>query len=578
MATSFARLGYRNAANNFEAVNLRAQDVIDISGVSSEDHNSNTETAHGAAQAATANSIARRSAGGALIVGAPRAGAAGANDAVRRTDMDAAVSGIVAGLQFQASWNALTNTPTLPTTPTVQSQYWIVTAAGTQFGLTFAIGDWIVAGATSWILVPVTAAIANALQEHLDSTAAHEPQNVGAIPVDNIGAATGGTLPVVRGGTNRTSQAAGNINYATSPTATGVIAAPNATEIQVMVHPNQAVATPPTWRRVAGDAPSLRNDMGLGAGTGMLTPAEIGLGNVDNTSDANKPVSTAQQTAIDNVANGNTGELESTTAAATAAKTVTLPAGVTFVRRQGSTVYVRFTIANTALNPSLQIGTTPAAPIQMNNAALGVAATARQLMAGVLYGFVFDGTNWELIVPASAMPTMGLGWGTMTTAAATIAKVGTLAGYTRRTGSEVTLRWDTTPTAMSTLNVNATGAANVFHAGVQINTANGNLAMLTGGRTYKFVFDGTQWQLLNPAIEAVAPLDAAFVSSGAAMQALNLRTGALVLMEVQNVTISAAADISTESYNNSIDLDLADAELEPCDDEPVDEEGEHDDE
>lgn len=32
---------------------------------------------------------------------------------------------------------------------------------------------------------------------------------------------------------------------------------------------------------------------------GDLTAASIGLGNVDNTSDANKPVSTAQQTALD---------------------------------------------------------------------------------------------------------------------------------------------------------------------------------------------------------------------------------------------------------------------------------------
>jgi hypothetical protein len=34
-----------------------------------------------------------------------------------------------------------------------------------------------------------------------------------------------------------------------------------------------------------------------------LTKADIGLGNVDNTSDANKPVSTAQQTALDTKAN-----------------------------------------------------------------------------------------------------------------------------------------------------------------------------------------------------------------------------------------------------------------------------------
>lgn len=40
--------------------------------------------------------------------------------------------------------------------------------------------------------------------------------------------------------------------------------------------------------------------MGLLSGTqGAVTPAAIGLGNVDNTSDLNKPISTATQTALD---------------------------------------------------------------------------------------------------------------------------------------------------------------------------------------------------------------------------------------------------------------------------------------
>ena len=41
-----------------------------------------------------------------------------------------------------------------------------------------------------------------------------------------------------------------------------------------------------------------------------LVKADIGLGNVDNTSDANKPISTAQQTAIDTVAETAGEQLE----------------------------------------------------------------------------------------------------------------------------------------------------------------------------------------------------------------------------------------------------------------------------
>ncbi|MCL2107822.1 MAG: hypothetical protein FWH20_00560 [Oscillospiraceae bacterium] len=75
-----------------------------------------------------------------------------------------------------------------------------------------------------------------------------------------------GTMPVARGGTNRTSQAAGNINYATSTTATGVIAPPTANVAQVLVHIATTVAGLPVWRNLTG-ATSLRNDLGLGTGT-----------------------------------------------------------------------------------------------------------------------------------------------------------------------------------------------------------------------------------------------------------------------------------------------------------------------
>ena len=159
-----------------------AQTALSEETTSRINHEANIATAHGASQAATANSIARRSAGGALVVGEPRAGAAGNNDAVRRTDMDMVISGIVGGLQFQGSWNAATNTPALPATPTQQGQYWIVTTAGTRFGLAFEIGDWIVAGAGVWNAVPVTAAVQSALNAHINSTSAHTPSNVGADP------------------------------------------------------------------------------------------------------------------------------------------------------------------------------------------------------------------------------------------------------------------------------------------------------------------------------------------------------------------------------------------------------------
>jgi hypothetical protein len=44
---------------------------------------------------------------------------------------------------------------------------------------------------------------------------------------------------------------------------------------------------------------ALNASLALKAAQGGITKTSLGLGNVDNTSDANKPVSTAQQTALD---------------------------------------------------------------------------------------------------------------------------------------------------------------------------------------------------------------------------------------------------------------------------------------
>ncbi len=60
-----------------------------------------------------------------------------------------------------------------------------------------------------------------------------------------------------------------------------------------------------------------------------LTKSDVGLGNVDNTSDANKPVSTATQTALD---------LKAPLASPTFTGTVTLPVGLTGVVRADSGV------------------------------------------------------------------------------------------------------------------------------------------------------------------------------------------------------------------------------------------------
>lgn len=81
---------------------------------------------------------------------------------------------------------------------------------------------------------------------------------------------------------------------------------------------------------------------------------------------------------------------ECSTAAATAAKTVTLSG---FTLTTGARIIVRFTVTNTASNPTLNVNGTGAKAIQYRNAAI----SAGYLAANRLREFVYDGSAWELI-------------------------------------------------------------------------------------------------------------------------------------------------------------------------------------
>lgn len=88
-------------------------------------------------------------------------------------------------------------------------------------------------------------------------------------------------------------------------------------------------------------------------------------------------------------------------------------------------------------------------------------------------------------------------FGSCSTGATTAAKtVSITAGtFSLETGAKVTVKFTNKNTAETpTLNVNSTGAKNIFHNGAQITTG-GNKSLLYG--TVDFVYDGTQWQLIG---------------------------------------------------------------------------------
>lgn len=78
------------------------------------------------------------------------------------------------------------------------------------------------------------------------------------------------------------------------------------------------------------------------------------------------------------------------TAAATAAKTASLS---NFTMKTGAQVAVKFTYANTASSPTLNINGTGAKSIYYHN----FAVPASMLMSGGVYLFVYDGSRWQLL-------------------------------------------------------------------------------------------------------------------------------------------------------------------------------------
>lgn len=90
-----------------------------------------------------------------------------------------------------------------------------------------------------------------------------------------------------------------------------------------------------------------------------ITKTQVGLGNVDNTSDANKPVSTAQQTALD--AKSNLKPTAATYAPATGSQTVALDVtsgNMHFVTGHADGTAITFTITGATNNQPFIVSVT----------------------------------------------------------------------------------------------------------------------------------------------------------------------------------------------------------------------------
>lgn len=128
-----------------------------------------------------------------------------------------------------------------------------------------------------------------------------------------------------------------------------------------------------------------------------VTKDDVGLGNVDNTSDASKPISTAQAAKFSEVEGALTTHkadnvshdtyVSCATTGATAEKVVTVN-GFTLV--EGARITVNFANANTATTPTLKINTEVAKPLVKAD------GTAFKNIKAGIYSFVYSGSNFTV--------------------------------------------------------------------------------------------------------------------------------------------------------------------------------------
>jgi len=137
----------------------------------------------------------------------------------------------------------------------------------------------------------------------------------------------------------------------------------------------------------------------------QLTKSDVGLGNVDNTADADKNVLSATKLTtasnIEGISFNGTANIHRygtcSTAAGTAAKAVTLSDSMTFTLATGASVFVKFANSNTVANPTLNVNSTGAKSIKVYGTTAPGTSAKTSWQAGSVVHLVYDGSYWQMV-------------------------------------------------------------------------------------------------------------------------------------------------------------------------------------
>lgn len=163
----------------------------------------------------------------------------------------------------------------------------------------------------------------------------------------------------------------------------------------------------------------------------------------------------------------------------------------------GNMITVRFSIANTASNVTLNVNNTGAYGIKTSGESVYTGTSSTYCgNANRSLTYLFDGSHWQWIsagaYPSSATNvSLGQGYATCSTAASTKAKTASLSSYTLSTGGIVAVNFTYDVPAGATLNINSKGAKNIYHKGKAIEDG-----VIKAGDTATFIYS-TRYHLIS---------------------------------------------------------------------------------
>jgi hypothetical protein len=161
-------------------------------------------------------------------------------------------------------------------------------------------------------------------------------------------------------------------------------------------------------------------------------------------------------------------------------------------------VAIKFTNSNTAASPTLNVKGSGAKPILRYGTTAASTSTISSWMAGGVVVFIYDGENWYRTYNDTnttyTNASLGQGYCTCSTAAATAAKTASLSKYDNVTGGIVAVKFTNGNTvANPTLNINSQGAFKIFWDGAALT----NTSLIKANDLVSMIFDGTQYHIIG---------------------------------------------------------------------------------